>query len=123
MHTSHYFESQIAKAEKKHHQDSSFPLEQHIAESFFRAVNLPQAMGLELYDQFFQDRNQLIRLVDFFNEPEVQQFSDLPFSREEWQDISDLTNRFADELDLERLQSLYQFFIAHHLLRYQNKEE
>lgn len=123
MHTAHYFESLINKAEKRQRQDPSFSVEQSIAESFIRVTNLPKAMALELYEQFFQEREKLIFLVDFFNEPEVQQFDQLPFSVEEWRDITDLTNRFADELDLERLESFCQFFISHHLLKHQGQQE
>ena len=123
MQTSHYFEAQISKAEKKHRQDPSFPLHQSIAESFVRTTNLPKNMAQELYDQFGTDKTKLIKLVDFFNEPEAQDIQDHPFTREEWQELAELSNRFADEIELERLQAIYQFFIAHHLLKHQQSQE
>lgn len=123
MQTSHYFESQIAKAEKKYREDSSFPLEQTIAESFLRATNLPKSMAGELFDDFSQNRDKLVSLVDFFNEPAAQNIDDLPFSREELFELSELANRFADELELEKLQDLYRFFMTHRLLKHQQKQE
>ncbi|MGL4524064.1 MAG: hypothetical protein ACRCVN_00890 [Spirochaetia bacterium] len=119
MHSAHYFETQLERAKKHFEKDPQFPFHQTICDFFLRCIDLPSAMAQELFDFFNEDHHKLIQLIDLFTQTEAFGFEEAIFDKEDWQEITEQSNRFADEIELGRLESLYQFFLRHHLLNMQ----
>ncbi len=115
MRVSSYFATKIKQAEKQERQNSDFNKDQSLSETFVRVLAMPEVLGQELYDRFGPEQEKLLVVLDFFHN-DINQEEGQALDDEEWREVMELVNSFAQHIELEELQQMMQFFMDRHII-------
>lgn len=110
MQSSRILELKIKQAEKYKREHEEFDLDNSILDSFCTVLDVARPMAEELYEHFHADREKLFAIIELFNNELTKEEATI-FDKFELTVMVDLVNRFAGDMDLDRLQFLMQFFL------------